>query len=426
MLVEFSVGNFRSIKEVQTISFVSTGLKSSEKNKHIDTENIVDVGGVNLFKTIGLYGANASGKSNILKAFEFFVRTIKREPSSDSKLSSLCQPFLFQENADESDSFFQIVLIIDNKKYRYGITVRKNNAKKRGIRDNQSNEIITNEWLYGIKEKNNGELFRRNSKGIEKNLLRDSDKIPNLAYQHTLYLTHAAAFDNKGVCKKIRNHVQRLFVTSLDNNLEDFRFISVYYLENPEVKHEFLNLLASFNLHYEDVELDDEEEARKNLVVPRDKIKFKKNYKNNDSSQSIVELNLSSNESEGTKKLFDLAGLLLRIFGYGEPVLVVLDEIDSNFHPSLLKKLIEIFNDKKVNKSNSQLLFSSHDTNLMSPSIMRRDQFYFTEKNENNATRLYSLADLRGVRNDADFAKQYLAGYYGAIPILNQYVPGKE
>ena len=133
-------------------------------------------------------------------------------------------------------------------------------------------------------------------------------------------------------------------------------------------------------------------------------------------------MNLEYRESSGNKKIFDLAGLLLVAFNMGNtPFLIVIDEIDSNFHPSLLIKLIEMFNNPKINKNNSQLLFTSHDTNLMSPSIMRRDQFYFAEKQEDESTRLYSLADLRGIRNDADFAKQYLAGYYGALPVLNDY-----
>ena len=104
---------------------------------------------------------------------------------------------------------------------------------------------------------------------------------------------------------------------------------------------------------------------------------------------------------------------------------MALDELDSNFHPALLIKLVRIFNDSKVNTGNSQLLFTTHDTNLLDPSVMRRDQFYFTEKDANDATKLYSLADLKGIRNDADFAKQYLAGYYGALPILDNYLNEK-
>jgi AAA15 family ATPase/GTPase len=131
---------------------------------------------------------------------------------------------------------------------------------------------------------------------------------------------------------------------------------------------------------------------------------------------------MQDNESDGTKKLFDIAGLLLHAFNIEISGLIILDEIDSNFHPSLLTKLISMFNDPEINKSNVQLLFTSHDTNLLNPSLMRRDQFYFAEKEENEGTRLYSLAELKGIRNDADFAKQYLAGFYGGVPVLSNFL----
>src|SRR5690606_5492801 len=132
------------------------------------------------------------------------------------------------------------------------------------------------------------------------------------------------------------------------------------------------------------------------------------------------------NESAGTQKMFDLAGLILRAFSLDDPAFIILDEIDSNFHPSLLIQLINLFNNPDFNRSNTQLLFTSHDTNLMSPKIMRRDQFFFTKKKEDHSTRLYSLSELKGIRNDADFAKQYLSGYYGAIPILENYCSNKS
>jgi len=113
--------------------------------------------------------------------------------------------------------------------------------------------------------------------------------------------------------------------------------------------------------------------------------------------------------------------LILHAFTIEINGLIIIDEIDSNFHPSLLIKLINIFNNSNINKSNVQLLFTSHDTNLMDPKIMRRDQFYFAEIQDNESTKFYSLAELKGIRNDANFAKQYLAGSYGGNPILSDY-----
>jgi AAA15 family ATPase/GTPase len=187
-----------------------------------------------------------------------------------------------------------------------------------------------------------------------------------------------------------------------------------------ENKKKLLDFLSSFQLKYSDIIVEKDDESIKQPRFPQNKIFLTKAYKN--SHGQHIRLNLKTSESEGTKKLFDLAGLLITAFSLPIGGVIILDELDSNFHPSLIIRMIEMFNNPQINKSGVQLIFTSHDTNLLSPSIMRRDQFYFTEKDENDATRLYSLADLKGIRNDADFARQYLAGFYGAVPMLSDYI----
>ncbi|MCX6238637.1 MAG: ATP-binding protein [Bacteroidia bacterium] len=421
MIVEFSVKNFRSIKELQTISFVATGLKSSLEFSEIDKNNIAEEGGTRLLKTIGIYGANASGKSNIIRALEYFLQAIKNEASSESNLNSLCDPFLFQENAFNTESFFQIVLFVNNKKYRYGFTVKKNFKVKEKPEEKISKEIIVSEWLYGTKEKSMVEYFTRKGIDIKKEKLPNNDKIPTLPYEHSLFLTHSAAFDREGDCATIRKYINGWTISNFTNGIELFRWNTLLLLEHENKKIDFLELLSSFNLKYSDIILERDSNKPDKDILSQEKIFMMKSYNNKNNDTIDVKLNLSYNESSGTQKLFDLAGLLLRAFNLPISVFIILDEVDSNFHPSLLIKLIGLFNNPLINKSKSQLLFTSHDTNLMSPSTMRRDQFYFTEKSEDNSTRLYSLADLKGIRNDADFSKQYLAGFYGALPILDDY-----
>jgi AAA15 family ATPase/GTPase len=421
MIVEFSVKNFRSIKELQTISFVATGLKSSEEFSEVDNNNIADENSMRLLKTIGIYGANASGKSNIIKALEYFLQAIKNEPSSESHLSSLCDPFLYQENAIDTESFFQIVLFINNKKFRYGFTVKRNSKIRLNIDEKFSNEIIESEWLFGTKGKNMVELFTRNGINVKKDKILNNEKIPALPYEHTLFLTHSAAHDSDGDFVKIRSYIKGYTISNLTKGIELFRFNTIQLIEKENKKNVFLELLKTFNLQYNDIIIERDTNKPEQTVISRDKIFLKKYYHNKNNEKQDILLNLRNNESAGTQKLFDLAGLLLRAFNFTVSVFIIIDEIDSNFHPSLLIKLISLFNNPKLNNSKSQLLFTSHDTNLMSPNIMRRDQFYFTEKNEDDSTRLYSLADLKGIRNDADFAKQYLAGFYGALPILENY-----
>src|ERR1035438_253260 len=202
MIVEFSVKNFRSIKELQTISFVATKLDSNkERYPDVDNNNIVEEGDMRLLKTIGIYGANASGKSNVIRALEYFIQVIKNEPSSESNLRPLCDPFLFQEDSLETETFFQITLVLDGKKYRYGFTVKRNLDAK----EKDSKEIITSEWLYGQKDKNMVEFFIRKGINVNKDNLPNPDKIPkSLPWEHSLFLTVAAGWGSKE-CASIRS-----------------------------------------------------------------------------------------------------------------------------------------------------------------------------------------------------------------------------
>lgn len=419
MVVEFSVKNFRSISDLQTISFVATSLKSSRDNEILDFNNVVDKGDNRLLKTVGIYGANASGKSNIIKAFEYFCEAISDLPSPESRLTKLTQPFLYQDESDHKESFFQIVIILEEKKYRYGFTIKKNLDLKSN--PNASREIITSEWLFGPKNTNQVKYFSRKYLDIDKSNLPGGENIAPLEYDHTLFLIHAASY-NKDICAKIRNSIRGYITSKFSAKSDFYRFHSIRQIEDEELKPRFINFLKSFGLEYQDIYFKKDDES--DNVYTLDKIFLTK--KSSHDENKIVILNMQENESDGTKKLFDIAGLLLHALNIDVSGLIIIDEIDSNFHPSLLIKIIELFNDPEINRSNVQLLFTSHDTNLMSPSIMRRDQLYFAEKENNDGTRLYSLAELKGIRNDADFAKHYLAGFYGSVPILSNYLNDKN
>lgn len=422
MIIEFSVKNYRSIRDLQTISFKATGLKSPA-GSDIDADNIVKCNGVSLLKTVGLYGANASGKSNMLMALSYFTRAVSTLATDSRLISPLYDPFLF-ETSNEG-CFFQVVLLLNGKKYRYGYVVNKldnasGNADSNGVK-------IESEWLYGNIDKNMKRLFLRVGNEVKENNLPTSEGmvIPTkLPYPHTLFLVHATAFDAKGIPEQIVSYLKRRIIGNIVYK-EMFRGVSINAIKESTPL--FLSFLKLFNMKYDDIELiDDEIYANINyLGFPLNKVLLKRTT--HDGNNKPLYMNLEHRESSGNKKIFDLAGVLFMAFyAKNDPFLIIIDEIDSNFHPSLLIKLIKMFNDPKINKNNSQLLFTSHDTNLMSPSIMRRDQFYFAEKQEDESTRLYSLADLRGIRNDADFAKQYLAGYYGALPVLNDYTEMEE
>jgi uncharacterized protein len=413
MIVEFSVKNFRSIRELQTISFVATSLGSNQdKYPEVDRNNIAEEGGMRLLKTVGIYGPNASGKSNVIKALSYFMVAVSDLPSSESRLGSLADPFLYQEQPRASDSFFQIVLILGGKKYRYGFTVRKNSQIDS---PNASKEIVTSEWLFGPKEKNQVKYFTRKDLEIQKENLPNGKMVPQLQYPHTLYLTHAAAFV-KGICSEISNFFRRFTISTCTSSTENFLSPTLWMIDHPEKRRDLLSFLAGFGLHYDDIEMEREEGQSLEEAFKKNGLSLVKKAKVD--GQAAVKLDLMTHESDGTRKLLNMAGLLSMSGTISPGFFIVLDELDSNFHPSLVRRFLQLCNDKAFNQTNFQLLFTSHDTNLMDPEIMRRDQFYFAEKDTQEATYLFSLSDLKGVRNDADFSRHYLAGFYGALPLL--------
>jgi hypothetical protein len=291
--------------------------------------------------------------------------------------------------------------------------VKRNPASQ----EKSTREMIGSEWLFGTKEKNAGEYFIRKELDVQKDKLDSELRIPSLPYAHTLFLTHAAAFDGVGVCAMIRTFLRAWTISNYGGGSQVFRFGTIELIESNEQKNEFLKLLYSFNLRFDDVVIERDGHRLDPTEVDYDQVFFLRRG----GQDSDIRLNLGRTESAGTQKLFDIAGFLLRAFALPIGGFIIVDEIDSNFHPSLLIRLIGLFNDPSINRNGVQLLFTSHDTNLLSPAILRRDQVFFTEKGEDDATRVYSLADLKGIRNDADFAKNYLAGYYGGVPILEQF-----
>jgi AAA15 family ATPase/GTPase len=393
MILEFSVKNFRSIKDLQTISFVATGLKS--KDEELDKNNIVEIDGYRILKTIGIYGANASGKSNVLKALEDFSRII-----SDSKflMFSIASQSSFYYY-EKKEIIFQVIILIEGKKYRYGYII---NDKK-----------ITDEWLYGPANENQTWYFIRES---PTNIKVNDEYFPSTKYADVfssdtvLFLSYVARLENN-IAKKICDFFSRVDEHNIFTHVS-IKYEKILSIENESMKILLLHFLRLCGVHYSNISLD---EKKGDLGIDKERNVFlEKNTPNGN-----VTYNLNK-ESAGIIKLLDFfVNFLVTQFDNGS--ILIIDEFDSNFHPSLVIKLIQLFNMPTINKNNAQLVFSSHNTNLLDPKIMRRDQFYFTEKTEEDVTRLYSLADLKGIRNDADFASQYLAGYYGAVPSLGDH-----
>lgn len=415
MLLEFSIGNYRSFNKIQTLDFRATNLVSEDRL--LDERNIVEKSNSKVLKTIGIYGPNGSGKSNIIKALLHFRRMVKSSLESENVPDSIIEPFLLSDEPEEHAGYFQVHLLINNKKYRYGFSL------------GYSGEIHQ-EWLYGPADKNETWYFKRTAQDIRNNneWFEEGLKLPlEKLRSDTLFITFVSSYDGP-ISSSIRAFIStKMTVEEFDMRPRSFSLISrsLIFRQSKndsknnrtnrlleEGKNELvLEWLKKAGLDYTSILLEDNKESRIPTVILKKQIFNKEGIPKRSTS-----LSLSENESAGTQKFYSYIGWLNEKFEDGG--IFISDEIDNNFHPSLLKRLIGLFNDPEVNKAGAQLLFTSHDTNLLDPDILRRDQVYFTEKSSKDETVLYALSDLKGIRNNADFARQYLAGFYGALPYL--------
>jgi len=413
MILNFSIGNFRSFNEIQTIDFRATGLVS--ESREVDENNIVELPDNRVLKVAGVYGANGSGKSNLIRGLSFLKRMLSNSLDSEGLLDALFSPFKLSSDFQNNNGYFQISLLLDNKKYRYGFTIKNEDS-------------FSEEWLFGPAEKNETFYFKRKGREIELNKERfsEGDNLPfDKLRSDVLFLTFASSYNGE-ISKKIKGFITEKIMfenvpisvrgaailrTELGNDNFTNRLIES---GNKSI---ILEWLRDAGLIYEDIIVEKSEDKRRDTYIVS---LLKQIFNNKGEVTGITPMLLATEESSGTRKFYKYIGRLYQLFSEGGALVV--DEIDSNFHPALLLKLISFFNNPNLNKTNAQLLFTSHDTNLLDPNVLRRDQIYFTEKSQREATVLYSLADLKGIRNNADFAKQYLAGFYGALPVLSDYV----
>ena len=418
MITEFSVSNFRSFKSLQTLSLLAQPLRS--KNNWLDDNTFAIGKGLSLLKTKAIFGANASGKSNLITAIGTFI-TIVRDSVKDEGVLSRIQPFLLNEESENQPTFFQIVFVLDNVKYRYGFEADKKEVKS--------------EWLYGKPEQREVPYFIREGQSLIKRsdsqfpeakqfsfLLNEDNEIVR---SNALFLTAAAALNGK-LSKKILTAFSNIILLS---GLDDVFMRQVVHkkLAKETHKNKVVKFLNEAGIDIEDLSIEEVEfdpttsqvsEQLENYFQKVKKFKLLASLKTRRGSddQPIGKLSWSfhNHESDGTKKMLDLSSFILDSIEHGRTL--ILDEFEARLHTSLSQNIVQLFNASHSNPNNAQFIFSTHDTNLLSNKLMRRDQIAFAKKDEYGQSTLYSLADIKGVRNDESYEKNYLIGKYDAIP----------
>jgi AAA15 family ATPase/GTPase len=417
MIVEFSVKNYRSIKELQTLSMVAAPIKS--KYPELDQNNIIPVSEkLSLLKSVAIYGANGSGKSNMVKALITMLIFIRDSFKNDMIGKGIIEPFALNLESPNQPTFFQLTFFCDNIRYRYGFEVFLNEVKT--------------EWLFGTPDKKEVYFFTREGSNIqinEKQFVEGKD-LANKTSINNLFLNITKAF-NGNVSKQIFDFLTQSIAVSVGINDSSFRGITLDVMKFEFLKQQILSLMniADFGIQeisnkktiIKNIPDGVSEELVKRYLVDNVEVLVSKRTIFDQSGQKLLDKEwiMDDHESDGTQKFFNYSGVVTTTLMSGKALF--LDEFDARLHPMLTKKLVEMFNSPILNKNGAQLVFVTHDTNLLDNSLLRRDQIYFTEKNKLQETVLYSLADFKGVRNDASYEKDYINGKYGAIPFLGDF-----
>ena len=428
MLIDFTIENYRSIRERQTLSMERITRLHSE-NEPLDT-NVQELSTheLSLLKSVAIYGANASGKSNIIHAMrsmkELVVNSAKESQVGESIKGA--EPFAFLSKTRNAPSIFEIRFVLNDTYYRYGYEA--------------TTERIEAEWLFKkFKDtKEESELFVRSDDIIEvSNAFKEGQGLEIRTRDNALFLSVCAQFSGEVSQKIIAEFFDGLVILKGIPNLR-VPEITLGMLENRQSKTFIMSLLNMAGTGIVDIKFDpwlSKKQINELLENMGDKLKGKEKQQ---AVELLPELVTSLNppkiqaihkgeegniplpfevESEGTQKLFALAGPIFNAISRGQTI--VIDEFDARLHPILAYRLIELFHE--LSTDGSQLIFTTHDTNLMKKDLFLRDQVWFTEKDNNQETKLYSLAEFKGVRQGSAYAKNYIQGRFGAIPFMSDF-----
>ena len=415
MLIQFRFKNYKSFRDEAILDLSSTKITEN-------AENVVQVGKEKILKMAAIYGANASGKSGIFDAFEYMSYYVIQSFTFDDEISEKQRenriaptPFKFSKETKDSPSEFEVYFSkVDAKGkikfYNYGFAVDANRVHE--------------EWLNvkSVSAKEYKNIFYRNMDRIEFsdfNSKQEALILEGLS-KETLILSLGAKL-NIGVFREVRRWFldnETLNYASLTQNVYLYRNMPDEFDSNAQVREDVIRYFSSFDdgiVGFE-VEENQQTDEKEDPTYTIDTL-----HKMMDSNeQGKIPL---GDESAGTLKMFSLYPFLMSIIKNGNVLFV--DELNARLHPLLVRNIILLFANKETNPNNAQLIFTTHDTWQLSTNLLRRDEVWFTEKDQYGCSSLYALSDFKDsngfkIRKDENYEKNYLLGNYGAIPRLTQ------
>jgi len=418
MLIEFSVTNWRSIKECQTFSMVhDSGNELEDTNCFTPTAPAT----TGLLHSAAIYGANASGKSNLVRAIKV-MKTIVIGSAKEQRGDAIpVVPFMLDSQTEKLPSEFEVIFVADGVRYQYGFSATV--------------ERIHEEWLFAYPLGRAQQWLGRTWDAKKKTYTWENCRYltgPKQLWQkstrpNALFLSTAVQLNNKQlqpIYDWFKNTLRLANVSGWSSNFTASR------CNDMDQKEKVLEFLKAADLDIQDIRVESEKISASHFPddMP-DKLKTALLTKLQEKEVEIFDIKTIhqtseghlipfdlKNESDGTQKLFAFAGPWLDVLRNG--FVLVIDELHDNLHPKMVQFLIQLFHNKKTNPKNAQLVFTTHETSILNQEVFRRDQIWFCEKDGNKATRLYPLTDFSPRKNRENLEASYLAGRYGALPYL--------
>lgn len=429
MLVKFTVDNYRSIGDEQSLD-----LRASNAIKDLATKGYTYTQDGKYLNSIAFYGANSSGKTNFLRAIDLMKSIVLHSVRLNDNEPLPYEPFLLSTDADRPTKLELTFLIQENRsQFTYGFTYNKNEIKE--------------EWLDAkFPRKSEKHLFHRTGTVIKADSVNyaEGEKFKDVKLnKNRLFLSLVGQLGGDISNKIIEWFRTKIIILSGINDSIYYRSTSKRVFEDPEYQAGVSKLISEMSFGFNEIKAQKMDMS--NLTFPQElpaeiisKIKNETYieistvhnvYDTEGNVTATMQLKLEDNESAGTNIFFNIAGPIYESLQTGSTLCI--DELDSQMHPLISWKIVEMFNNPINNPHGAQLIFTTHDTHLLSKDLFRRDQIWFVEKKRYEATDIYPMLQATHMlnhapRTDSNYRKNYIEGKYGAIPYFINNSPIEE
>lgn len=422
MLIEFRAKNFRSLRDEQTLSLVAS------KDKTLLGNNTLETGikaAPHLLRSAVVYGANASGKSNLIKALQYMRGVVAESATAmqPGKTFSV-QPFRLDESSAGQATEFEITFLLDGVRYQYGFALTAQRIVSEHLLVYKA--FKPQRWFDRYWDAETGKDVYEFGPALKgpKNVWEGATRA------NSLFLSMAVQLNSEQLRPVFDWFMNRLVIINEVTSLAPQ--FSMQMLQQSGTRKAICNFLSAADISIADIDVVTHKKPGQvvhfDIASGKTEVRAEEVEENQLCFHHVTEHGKAvfdlADESSGTRNLLFLAGPVLDILNKG--LTLVIDELDTSLHTLLVRKLVRLFHQPEINTGGAQLIFTTHDTSLLdAPDLLRRDQIWFVEKDHDQASSLVGLSEFSPRKNEA-LERGYLMGRYGGTPFLSQMIELKH